>query len=981
MNNIVEGFKVAVEKFSEDVAIKDKYRYLTYQELDKESSRIAGELIRSGLKKGEFVSIYLKRGIDTVVSMLGILKAGGVYVALDPEHPEERNKYIIDDTKSPFLITKSEWLEKTKQLNVTSTTILLDKLEDNYKELSIHIEGEDLAYVIYTSGTTGNPKGTLLRHGGVINLANWIEEEYNITPKDRLLQFATFSFDASVYETFVSLLNGSMLYLIDDEDRMSAEHFIKTIDREGITVITALPTVFFNQFSNYAKQNGVDTFGNIRVIGVAGELLTGEVVRNFKNQFGKEIVLLNLYGPTETTVAASFYKTPDEINDNVFSVPIGKAIDGTVLYVVNENKEQCKIGELGELWIASAGISVGYLNQQEKTNEVFIKNPFENILGGMVYKSGDLVKQLEDGNIEFVERKDTQVKIRGHRIEIAEIENRMSQLKGIDDAVVVVEEEDGEKLLKAFYTSNKELEHVYIINELKKNLTSYMIPAKMKRINELPFAPTGKVDRKKLTKLVADKVVMVTDIVKPRNDIEEEILNAWKNILNINDIGVKNDFFEVGGHSLKIISVLSILKKKYRGLTIKDFFDLRTVEKLALKVLEDIKIEKVSDEKIEFTNLVEYPFLNVTEDIPHLRNVLVTGATGFLGIHIVKKLVDNGVNVTVLVRGDKAEVRMNEKYNYYFGTDISSRINVLSGELTTKNLGMKKEKFNELAFSIDAVIHSAADVRHFGERSHFEKINVEGTRNVLDLVDVNPKVVFHHISTVGIIEEIFSEGKWEEFKENNGTNNNLTLENVYNDTKLMAENLVLSKLNEGKQVFVYRMGNLIGRYNDGKFQDNINNNAFYRMMKLMTMIGKAPKVNWMVDFTPVDFASEVVFKSVTEKSHKQRVYHISHPNPVSYDKFISLINDIGLNVEILDKDKYEDFVLTEKLPEEASNLVVSQLDGDGAIDSSAIYDSTKTMESLEILNIPVINTEYLSKIINYADKLGFMEIDNREVRA
>jgi amino acid adenylation domain-containing protein/thioester reductase-like protein len=973
MNNIVEGFRLSVEKFPDNIAIKDKDRYLTYKELDKESSRVAAELVKNGLKKGEFVSIFLKRSIDTVVSILGILKAGGVYVALDPAHPEERNRYIIEDTQSPFLITKSDWLEKIKKLNVRSKNILLDRLGDNDEDVSVDIQENDLAYVIYTSGTTGNPKGTLLRHVGVLNLASWIQRVYNIKPEDRVLQFATFSFDASVYETFVSLFNGSTLYLIDDEERMSADHFLKTIDREGITVIPALPTVFFNQFSKYAKTHGERKFGKVRAVGVAGELLTGEVVRNFKNQFGTETTLFNLYGPTETTVAASYYKTPDEIDENMYSVPIGKAIDGTKLYVVNEKGERCKAGEVGELWIASVGISVGYLNKPEKTAEVFIKNPFEDIFEGMVYKSGDLVKELEDGNLVFVDRKDTQVKIRGHRIEIAEIENRMSQIKGIHDAVVVVEEDDGEKILKAFYTSTDEVDHTFIINELKKNLPSYMIPSKMKRIEELPFAPTGKVDRKKLAMTEADRVVLVTnDIVNPRNQVEEDILNAWKRVLNIEGIGVKEDFFEVGGHSLKIIEVLAEIKKKYRGLSIKDFFELRTVEKLAVKALEEHKKE-VQAKETKFVQLKEYPLLKAEGVLPKVKSVVLTGATGFLGSHLLKRLTDMKIHTYAIVRGNQPEERLKEKLNKYFNMGMNEYIHVVNGDLKQRFLGLSEDQFKELACKIDAVIHSAADVRHFGDREHFEKVNVEGTKHVLELLDINPDLSFHHISTVGIVEDLLLEGKWMELEGKTNIPEDLQLNNVYTDTKLKAERLVLEKVKEGYQTFIYRMGNLTGRASDGVFQENIDSNAFYRMMKLMILVEKAPDVNWMVDFTPIDFASEVVTTSVLKSQHDRRVYHVNHPEPIHYRKFIDLLNEVGYKVEVMDAIEYEEFVLNLETSEEARNLLVAQLDGDGARDSEAVFDSRDTMASLGIKTIPEINKEYMRKLLEHAFEVGFIK--------
>ena len=584
MNTILKEFNVVVARFKDGIAIKEGNKSITYKQLDDESNKIANFLKEKGLQKGEFVSIYLNRSMETVISILGIMKAGGVYVPLDPTHPVDRNKYIINDTKSKNVITNNSLLDNLKGLVSPDTNILLT---ENLKNLAtidtqfIDDDIDDLAYVIYTSGTTGNPKGALIRQRGVINLMDYLLKDWGITNEDVIMQFATYSFDASVIDTFASLLSGATLYLIDDLERMSEEGFISVIQREGISIIPVIPTVFFNRIVNYANEHKLDTFKNVKIVGAGGELLTGDLARKFKSNIGKDIRFFNLYGPTETTVMVTCYEVPNNLPETVFSVPIGNDLPGTKLYVVNEKGTICATDEVGELWIASEGISLGYLNNKEKTDLAFIKNPFDdNMYGGMLYKSGDLVKRLADGNIEFVSRKGTQVKIRGHRIEIAEIETRMNEIPEVNDAVVVVEVIDGEKTLKGFFTSDVELPFHHIVWNLKETLPSYMIPTKLKQIEDIPFAPTGKADRKKLEQLEADHVVMHKSdiIVAPRNEVEKDILEAWKAVLGFEEIGVTDDLFDIGGHSLKIIAILSKLKVKYSTLSIKDFFELKTVE-------------------------------------------------------------------------------------------------------------------------------------------------------------------------------------------------------------------------------------------------------------------------------------------------------------------------------------------------------------------------------------------------------------------
>lgn len=980
METILSKFNRVVSKYGNSIALKERNRQLTYQDLDSESNKIANYLISNGLKTGDFVAIYLKRSIDTVISLLGIIKAGGVYVSLDPTHPNERNSYIIDDISTSFVISNMDSLQKIKglQLKNSINILLLEDIKTSFVPEPFEYVNDninDVCYTIFTSGTTGKPKGTLIRQKGVVNLVHYMQENWQVNEQDKILQFATYSFDASVLDTFLSLLTGSSLYLIDDEERMAESNFLDVVKNETITVIPVLPTVIFNRIVNFLTEDNSNLFSSVKLVGVGGELLTGDLARKFKSGPCGETRFFNLYGPTEITVMATAYEVPKNLSSDVYSVPIGKQLPGNKIYVVNESGKLCEENEVGELWIASAGISLGYLNNHEKTEEVFIKNPFDHdTYEGIVYRSGDLVKKLKDGNLEFVSRMDTQVKIRGHRIEIAEIETKMNEIESVDNAVVVVEKDDADQILKAFFTSNEQLEITSIIDTLKTNLPSYMIPTKLQQLDDIPFAPTGKVDRKALEKIEAERVSLSgsKQFIAPRNKVEKDIVDVWKKVLKIEEISVIDNLFDIGGHSLKVIEILSNLKQTYPVLTIKDFFDLKTVENLAEKVLNT---SNVFEEQFngEFTYLTEWPEMSINKELPEAKTILVTGSTGFLGSHITNKLIEEGKNVILLVRGETAEHRIKDTMNKYFNKELSTKITVINGDLTKKYLGLKKEVFMQLASVIDAIIHSAADVRHFGDREHFEKVNVQGTKNIFELVNFNSKIVFHHISTVGVVQDLLAEGKWDLLKETTEIPADLQLESVYTDTKMKAEKWILDKAKEGKQVFIYRMGNLTGRYSDGRFQSNINENSFYRMMKLMIMVNKAPKVQWMVDFTPIDFAAEVVVKSLLTTKHFQRVYHVCHPYPIEFEQFISILNDLDLDIEMVEKAFYEAYVLSGNVNEEVKNLAVAQLDGDGASDTNAIFDSKKTMKLLGINQLPKLEKEYLGKLIHYAIEEGFIK--------
>lgn len=981
MDTILHKFNEIVLKQGDAIALKERNRQLSFTELDNESNKVARYLIDNGFEKGGFVAIYLKRSVDTVVSLLGIIKAGGVYVSLDPSHPNERNSYIIEDINTSFIITNAgaeqnlSFLQHNPSMNILQLEkIYANKSADLYGDVNDRVE--DPCYTIFTSGTTGKPKGTLIRQKGILNLVDYMQKDWQVNDQDRILQFATYSFDASVLDTFLSLLTGSMLYLIDDEERMAESNFLNVVKNEGITIIPVLPTVFFNRIVNHLTEENSDLFTSVKLVGVGGELLTGDLARKFKSFVGDKTRFFNLYGPTEITVMATAYEVPKDLSNDVYSVPIGKQLPGNKVYIVNEDGKQCEVNEVGELWVASVGISLGYLHNEEKTKEVFVQNPFDsNIYEGIVYKTGDLVKQLADGNIEFVSRKDTQVKIRGHRIEIAEIETKMNEIDGVNNAVVVVEKEEDDQILKAFFTSTDHIDHSSIIEILKADLPSYMLPAKLKQLEDIPFAPTGKVDRKALEKIEADRVSLMgsREIIAPRNKVESDLVAVWQKVLKIDSVSVNDNLFDIGGHSLKVIEILAHVKQTYPALTIKDFFDLKTIENLAEKVIKT-SVNKEVEFNGEFTKLTEWPIMSIKEKVMPVNRVLVTGATGFLGSHIAKKLLDEGKEVVLLVRGENAEQRVYETMQKYFNCNMHSLITVISGDLTKQFLGLSKEVFTELANKIDAIIHSAADVRHFGNREHFEKVNVQGTKNIFELVSINSDITFHHISTVGVVQDLLIEGKWNDVKYMSEIPEDLQLDSVYTDTKMKAEKWILDQAKTGKQVFVYRMGNLAGRYSDGHFQSNIDENAFYRMLKLMILVNKAPNVQWMVDFTPIDFAADVVVKSALTAEHAVRVYHVCHPNPIPFAQFVSILNELDLSIEMVEKSFYEDYILSGNMSEEIKNLAVAQLDGDGANDTNAIFDSQQTMQLLKIEHLPKIEKEYIGKLIQYASEQQFIKV-------
>lgn len=994
---IPKMFEEAVSSFPDNIAISSNEGQFTYKELNDQANKLANSLITKGLNKGDFVSIFMERSLETIISILGILKAGGVYVPLDPEHPEDRNTYIISDTKSPFIVTKNLYIDKAKDLLSNSLSvkeiILIDDIDNSSIENpNIHIDSTDLAYVIFTSGSTGKPKGTLIAHEGVVNLGCLIRSELNINEKEILTQFSTYSFDASVWDTFGSLFWGARLHLLSSEERISVEAFADAIERTKATFITILPTVFFNQIATHLSKDNFLKLSTVKKIAVGGEALSGELVRSFQRKFKNSIEIFNLYGPTESTVVATGHRVTGLIPENQANIPIGKPFSNYKVYIVNEENELCPINVPGEILISSVALAKGYLNQEEKTKEVFIKNPFKD--NGTIYKSGDIVRLLENGVIEYVGRKDSQIKILGHRIEIGEIENTFAKHPQIQDVAIIPKKDNGETFLVAYYTSKNNVETKVSILKgfLQERLPSYMVPKYMNQLEEMPISPTGKIDRKKLGTFKVVKVELNDNYVEPQNEIQAIISDAWKQVLGLEKISIYDNYFDIGGHSLKIMSILVLLKPLFPNLKIGDFFLYKTIADLSVHISqlekEDKKVNKNIENGVwEVKDLNEYPSsLNYKvklNEYTNPKNILLTGASGYLGSHILNELLKNtNAKVYCLIRksNDKSLLdKLLDTMNVYFNEEVIKQINdrviTIEGDLEKDKLGLSLTDQDLINQNVDTIIHTAADVRHFGDASHFAKVNIQGTKYLLDIAKAKKGVRFHHISTLGIPEDLALSGHWEEVLSKPDFDNDLKLENVYTNSKLDAEKLVYQAGKDGVAVTVYRAGNLTCHSENGKFQKNINSNAFYRVIKSMLLLGKAPKANCYLDFTPIDYASKAVVDLVCKDTTIGETFHICNPDQLLYSSMIDMIKNFGYKIELVDETEYTEWLFNNNIHknQEGLELAIAQLEGDGVKDSDYRFACANTMKFLDpsLSKYRKIVQDFINKMIKHAIKVDY----------
>ncbi|MEG4235607.1 amino acid adenylation domain-containing protein [Microcoleus sp. Pol11C3] len=567
-------FEEQVERTPDAVAIVFEGEQLSYLELNARANQLAHYLQKRGVGPEVLVGICVERSFEMIVGLLGILKAGGAYVPLDPAYPQERLAFMLEDSSVSVLLAQSKLVEK---LPPHSACVVC--LDSDWEEIAFHsqekpsssLTPDNLVYVIYTSGSTGKPKGVLLAHRGLCNLATSSIQLFDVQPSSRLLQFASFSFDASVWEVFIALVSGATLILAKRDFLMPGSALAGLLRDEAITTVILPPSVL--------AVLPAEEFPTLLTIIVGGEACSANLVARWAS--GRHF--FNAYGPTEATVCA----TVALCTDGSQKPPIGRPIANTKIYILDTQNQPVPIGEPGELHIGGVGLARGYLKRPDLTEQKFIPNPFSDKSASRLYKTGDLARYLPDGNIEFLGRIDNQVKIRGFRIELGEIEAVLSA-HPIVDAVAVIDREDipNEERLVAYIVPKKdEINQVSaksMRNYLADHLPDYMIPSAFITLPVLPITPNGKIDRRALPAPSRRGSELEENLVAPRTPIEEVLAEIWVEVLRIERVGISDNFLELGGHSLLAIQVISQVRDALGlELPLRCLFEAPTVAELA----------------------------------------------------------------------------------------------------------------------------------------------------------------------------------------------------------------------------------------------------------------------------------------------------------------------------------------------------------------------------------------------------------------
>nr|UXE44293.1 linear gramicidin synthase subunit D [uncultured bacterium] len=566
-----ELFERQVERTPEAVALEFEEQSLTYRQLNARANQLAHYLRRQGVGPETLVGLCIERSIELVAALLGILKAGGAYLPLDPAYPPERLAFMLSDSGTRLLLTQSA-LEAALPRHAAQVLCLDPQQPSVAAESEANpkspVAPQNLAYVIYTSGSTGRPKGTQLPHRGLCNVVAAQQRALGIERGSRVLQFASLSFDASVFEVVMALGSGSTLCLGTSAQLLPGPELVRFLKEKAVTTVTLPPSAL--------TATAVEALPALKTITVAGEACPAELVA----RWGKGRRFFNLYGPTETTIWAS----SSECRVGGGKPLIGRPIANTQLYLLDRNYEPVPVGVVGELYIGGVGVARGYLKQPALTAEKFVPDPFGEEEGGRLYRSGDLARYQADGQIEFLGRVDQQVKVRGFRIELGEVESALRELAGVQEAVVVAREEPlGEKRLVAYLVpSNGAMNTSELRAHLKETLPEYMVPSAFVMLQALPLSPNGKVDRKALPAPEGMRAELGSVYEAPRNETEEALAAIWSQLLRIERVGIHDNFFDLGGHSLLVTQLISRVRDRFGvEIPVHGVFDARTLESMA----------------------------------------------------------------------------------------------------------------------------------------------------------------------------------------------------------------------------------------------------------------------------------------------------------------------------------------------------------------------------------------------------------------
>ncbi len=995
-----------VEKTPDAIAVAFHDEQWTYRHLNDRANAIADVLRKQGVKSETLVGLCVDRSPHMLAALIGINKAGGAYVPLDPTFPLERLAFMLADSAAPVLVTQTSLASLFP--DYAGRVVLLDEVAElplktkKNKKNKEHIS-DNLAYVLYTSGSTGKPKGVMIPHRALVNFLVSMQKEPGLIAEDTLLAVTTLSFDIAGLELYLPLVTGAKVVIADRETSSDANLLMQEMERCDASVMQATPATW-----RMLIEAGWQGKSNLKIL-CGGEALPNDLADGLLER-GSE--LWNLYGPTETTIWSTVYRVERSQRDVSGGVSIGKPIANTQIYILDANLNSVPVGVIGDMYIGGDGLSRGYLNRAELTAErffphpastsVFVSAPLRSDLRSarkknIIYKTGDLARYLADGNIEFLGRSDQQVKVRGYRIETGEIEVALAEHPSVRQAVVVARMDNASVASLVAYVVPAVPEDEADLNPLRDflrtKLPEYMIPSAFVTLESLPMTPNGKVDRKALPALSQENLATHAEYVAPRNADEKAIADICAEALNLERVGIHDNFFDLGGNSLIATRLIFQLQEHFQiRLPLVRLFENPTVVGLANAVaeartlpasdvhmfdaisLDELKSEVKIDDVIQLNG---FHYQHIVEP----KHILLTGATGFLGAYLLASLLEKTRAVIhCLVRAKDEEdglrrLKKNLEYYELWDEEFTPRLRVVTGNLDHARFGLSDEQYDSLANEIDAIYHNGAMVNFVYPYRALKPVNVDSTHEVLRLASNKKIKPVHFVSSLSV----FMKG---DLRDKAICYETANLEEVgvpfggYGQSKWVAEGLMRAAAERGIPITIFRPDNILGDSRTGILNTS---DMTYSLVRAIFKMGSVPDVEIMGGIVPVDFVSNAIVQLASQPESFGKTFHLSSLKQSNFIDVFEMIAERGVPIQQLPfaQWKTDYYALAKQFPEESFHAFLPLINQVGK-DSLSLprLDLSNTLAGLEGSSIvcPSVDDQLIDTYVKYFVKSGLVTV-------
>ena len=880
----------------------------SYARLLAAATALAGRLQAAGAGPGGHVALLADRSPDALAGLLAIVATGAAYVPLDPALPEARLRFMLDDAAAIAIVAPPAVQAQAQGIANQLPVLATDAAPDGASFTAPAIDGAAPAYLIYTSGSTGTPKGVSVSQANVLHLLHAFAQVHDLAGQ-RLLMIPPLQFDASVGDIFPALACGATLVLHGAPNQLGAAELQAYCERHAVTAIDA-PAALWRRWTD-AFDGAASAAGGVlpglRLMMFGGEAVPLEQVRRFARLTGGRVRLFNHYGPTEATVCATTFATVDGAGLAGSDLPIGRPLPGVRAYVLDRHLQLAPRGVAGELAIGGAGVAAGYRHAPELTAGRFIADPHSPDAGARAYRSGDLARWNSDGSLQFLGRRDHQVKLRGVRIELGEVESALLACDGVQAAVAtVLDVAPGDRRLLAYFVGPG-VTGAALRAQLAARLPDAMLPALFERLEALPLTGNGKIDRRALpAPAQALHHLEARAIIAPATDTEQRMLGVWRQVLGREGLSTDDEFFSVGGDSLLTLPLVFQLQQAFGiELPLSAVFAAPSISALS-RVVDDLLAGVAAPQLDLAAQAALPPDIDAAHAAPRRagapRAILVTGATGFLGAWLLRDLLEaSAARLLCLVRADHADdgarrLRANLQHYGLWQESYAARLVPLPGDLAAPRLGLTDDGYASVASTADAIVHNGGQVNFLAPYASLAPANVGGTLEVLRLATTGALKAVHMVSTLGVY--VSADHLGATVREGDAPPTAASQQGGYNQSKWVAEQLALAARERGVPVALYRPARITG--DSGSGSANLGD-YFSSWVKGCVQLGLVPDIaGASYDMAPVDHVSAVIARRVLADDGADGTWHFLNPARLPTGALVDGLRAAGHPVRLLD---------------------------------------------------------------------------------